>query len=301
MANNCRTIAQTWVGLSQLDGAALQSALQAIYTPLLTPANLKQVRTNEFLVGPQDPSQLPSAWELREFHLGSDARLHQSLLPLQVDPMAATASSDFLTWAQANSDGLQRGTVTFPAQYQIPTGSEDGTRSRSATPTVSNLVNAADLRRLPHHRDQQRLRPRGRALPGHGTRRDLAVPRGRAAKARAPSRPRRLRHGQRRARRPPHALVTCAHAGRRRRAALHPRNRRRARRGGHAPRRSRRLARLLATRPRRRGRAGAATPFLLRPTRQRPLAARPGRRRRRRGNSTSPTSTPCACSSAAHR
>ena len=39
--------------LTQLDGAALQSALQAIYTPLLTPANLKQVRTNEFLVGPQ--------------------------------------------------------------------------------------------------------------------------------------------------------------------------------------------------------------------------------------------------------
>jgi hypothetical protein len=139
----CRNVAATWIGLTQLDGAALQSALQAIYTPLLTPANLKQVRTNEFLVGPQDPSQPPSAWELREFHLGTDARLHQSLLPLQVDPTAVASSADFLTWAQANSDGLKRGTVTFPSQYQIPTGSEDGTQVTLSDPVLSSLVNAS--------------------------------------------------------------------------------------------------------------------------------------------------------------
>ncbi len=137
----CRTTAQTWIGLSALDGAALQSALQAIYTPLLTPANLKQVRTNEFLVGPQDPTQPPAAWELREFHLGSDALLHQTLLPLQIDPAAVASSPDFLAWAQANSDGLKRGTVTFPTQYQMPTGSEDGVTVTLSDPAVSDLVN----------------------------------------------------------------------------------------------------------------------------------------------------------------
>jgi len=136
----CRTTAQTWVALSRLDGAALQSALQAIYAPLLTPANLKQVRTNEFLVGPQDSSMLPAAWELREFHLGSDARLHQVLLPLQVDPATANSSTDFATWAQANRDGLSRGTLTFPTQYQIPNGSEDGTVFSFSDPTLGNLV-----------------------------------------------------------------------------------------------------------------------------------------------------------------
>jgi hypothetical protein len=135
----CHTIAQTWVGLSKLDGAALQSALQAIYSPLLTPANLKQVRTNEFLVGPDQGT--PQAWELREFHLGADARLHQVLLPLQVDPAAVAAAPDFLTWAQANSVGLQRGTVTFPTQYQVPTGSEDGSRVTLSDSVVADLVN----------------------------------------------------------------------------------------------------------------------------------------------------------------
>lgn len=138
---HCRTTAQRWVALSGLDGAALQAALQAIYTPLLTPANLKQVRTNEFLVGPQDFSQPPAAWELREFHLGSDARLHQVLLPLQIDPNAVQSSTDFWTWAQANQSGLQRGTVTFPAQYQVATGSEDGSRVVFSDGTLAGLVN----------------------------------------------------------------------------------------------------------------------------------------------------------------
>ena len=95
----------------------------------LTPANLKQIRTNEFLVGPQDPSQPPSAWELREFHLGTDARLHQSLLPLQIDPTAVDVVAR-LSDLGAGQPGRrsQRGTVDLPAQYQVPTGSEDGTQ-----------------------------------------------------------------------------------------------------------------------------------------------------------------------------
>ncbi|HEX9102104.1 MAG TPA: hypothetical protein VF997_07870, partial [Polyangia bacterium] len=136
----CRTTAQAWVALSKLDGAALQAALQAIYAPLLTPANLKQVRTNEFLVGPQDFSQPAAAWELREFHLGADARLHQVLLPLQIDPTAAQASTEFLAWAQANRSGLAHGTVTFPAQDQVPTGSENGTRIALPDATLADLV-----------------------------------------------------------------------------------------------------------------------------------------------------------------
>jgi hypothetical protein len=136
----CRPTARSWVALSSLDGAALQAALQAIYTPLLTPANLKQIRTNEFLVGPQDFSQPTAVWELREFHVGTDARLHQALLPLQIDQTAASDAS-FVTWAQANRTGLTNGTVTFPAQYRVPTATEDGAQIGVADPSLTALVN----------------------------------------------------------------------------------------------------------------------------------------------------------------
>ncbi|MCA1662952.1 MAG: hypothetical protein LC659_01505, partial [Myxococcales bacterium] len=139
--NRCRTSAQAWLSLGKLDGAALQSALQALYAPLVTPTNLEQIRTNEFLVGPQDPSQPNAAWELREFHLGADARLHQALLPLQVDPAAVKGSADFLAWAQSASDGLLRGTLTFPAQYQAATASEDGSRIALTDGAVADIVN----------------------------------------------------------------------------------------------------------------------------------------------------------------
>ncbi len=134
----CRATARAWFALSKLDGAALESALQAIYTPLLTPANLKQIRTNEFLVGPD----MGAAWELREFHVGADALLHQSLLPLQIDQTTA-ASTDFNTWAQTNFDALKKGTVTFPAQYQVPTASEDGSQLTLISTNLSGIVNQA--------------------------------------------------------------------------------------------------------------------------------------------------------------
>lgn len=136
----CRATAQRWVDLGKLDGAALQAALQSLYAPLLTPANLKQVRTNEFLVGPQDPTLPKAAWELREFHLGADARLHQTLLPLQIDGSVAS-SPDFLAWAQTASPALARGTVTFPVQYQVAIGSEDGTRIALPDTSIADLVN----------------------------------------------------------------------------------------------------------------------------------------------------------------
>ena len=286
----------------QLDGAALQAALQAIYTPLLTPANLKQVRTNEFLVGPQDPAQQPAAWELREFHLGTDARLHQVLLPLQVDPAAVQSSRRLPDLGADERDG---------AAHAAPSPSRRSTRCRPAARTarIVSLSRPDDRRTWSTARPAPaatRRRPTApsRTSPSasrHRPRRDLAVPRGRARKARQPPRPRRLR--ARSARRSTSARSTstvAAHARCGRRAALHARIRRRSRRGRHAARRARRLARLPAPRARRRRRARPAAPLLLRPARQRTVAAR-RRRRAGAGSSTSPTSTPCACISAARR
>ena len=38
-------------------------------------------------------------------------------------------------------DGAPRGTATFPAAYQVPTGSEDGTIVSLSDPTTADLVN----------------------------------------------------------------------------------------------------------------------------------------------------------------
>jgi hypothetical protein len=128
----CRTVARTWVALSKLDGAALQAALQAIYTPLLTPANLKQIRTNEFLVGDQDFSKPAAVWELRQFQLGADARMHQVLLPLSVDP-SAVGTPEFTQWALAHKGDLKKGSVTYPPQSQTPAAGEDGVQLTTNT------------------------------------------------------------------------------------------------------------------------------------------------------------------------
>jgi hypothetical protein len=146
----CHAIARTWLELSKLDSVQLDVALQQIYGALLDPATLKQVRTNEFLVGPSNgPPNGASAWELREWHLGADARLHDVLLPLAVDPMLANTPA-FGQWVQANQAALRAGKIVFPAQYRVPTASEDGSRVTVALdpslppgdgPTLTSLVN----------------------------------------------------------------------------------------------------------------------------------------------------------------
>ena len=88
--------------------------------------------------------------------------------------------------------------------------------SAQPMPASPNLVNALDLRRLPHDGDQQRLRPRRRALPGH-----RGAPRSRSSSQ--PSLPARAATSAsspparptRRSDVPPAPLVSCAHALRR--------------------------------------------------------------------------------------
>lgn len=143
----CRVTAERWLSLSRLDTINLALALREIYAPLLTPANLKQVRTNEFLVGTTPPAMKgPPTWELREWHLGADQRLHQVLLPMSVDAAqvcttGCTGAAAFAQWAQANRAALQAGTAVFPTQYQTPTASEDGSRIFLADATLQGLVN----------------------------------------------------------------------------------------------------------------------------------------------------------------
>lgn len=138
----CHDRARNWLELSKLDPVQLDVALQQIYGALLNPAGLKQVRTNEFLVGPPGgPPSTANAWELREWHLGADARLHDVLLPLAVDPMLAQTPA-FVQWVQANQSALRAGKAVFPAQYRVPTASEDGSRvTLPSDPTLTSLVN----------------------------------------------------------------------------------------------------------------------------------------------------------------
>ena len=81
-------------------------------------------------------------WELRQFQLGSDARMHQVLLPLSVDPTAINAA-DFQQWALAHKSDLKKGTVTYPSQYQMPAAGEDGVQLGANTGDfeVDQLVN----------------------------------------------------------------------------------------------------------------------------------------------------------------
>jgi hypothetical protein len=125
----CRTVAQRWVALSKLSGADLVAALKAIYAPLLTPAHLNQVRTNEFLVGPDTgtPPTPATAWELREWHLGADGDLHLALSRQAVDATAATTDA-FLAWAQTNQAAISAGVAQVPADFLAVTSSENGSR-----------------------------------------------------------------------------------------------------------------------------------------------------------------------------
>jgi hypothetical protein len=126
---NCRTVANQWLKLSSLSGAQLADAIKLIYLPLLNGASLNQVRTNEFLVGPQtgpitDPSQ---AWQLREWRLGSDGILHLSASKQQLD---ANVINDpgFQSWLDQNQAAVRAGKATLPDAYLAITSSEDGNR-----------------------------------------------------------------------------------------------------------------------------------------------------------------------------
>ena len=137
----CASVARQWVALSQLSGDALAAAATAIYAPLLTPTNLSQVRTNEFLVGQpavNDPSAINEPWELREWHLGTDGLLHLALSKQAIDP-TLTKADDFTTWAKQNSAALIAGTVTVPDNFLAVTSSENGQRVVFSTGSVDDF------------------------------------------------------------------------------------------------------------------------------------------------------------------
>ncbi len=125
---SCVSVAKKWLALSQLSDADLTQAAKAIYAPLLTAANVNQVRTNEFLVGPQtDPDPTLQPWELREWRMGTDGALHLSLSKQAVDPQIALTDA-FTTWAQTNEAVILAGNAQVPDEYLAVTSSENGSR-----------------------------------------------------------------------------------------------------------------------------------------------------------------------------
>ncbi len=126
---HCMAVAKKWIALSSLTGNDLVAAARAIYAPLLVPAHVNQVRTNEFLVGDQfDPNTgAPPPWELREWRFGADGDLHLANSKQAVDPTAAQSDA-FTTWAQSNQAGILSGAAIVPDQFLAVTSSENGSR-----------------------------------------------------------------------------------------------------------------------------------------------------------------------------
>lgn len=122
--NGCKQVAQRWAELSLIDDAAERRAkLIALYSELLTPGNLGQLRTNEFvnLTGGE-------AWELREFHISPATGL-LDLVPVAqtVDPSQASNTA-LLGWVAANAASLKAGTAVIPAQFLAGASTENGAR-----------------------------------------------------------------------------------------------------------------------------------------------------------------------------
>jgi hypothetical protein len=141
----CATVASRWIALGRLDGDALTAAVQAIYAPLLSPQHLGQVRTNEFLVGPDDGSLV--AWELREWRLGTDGALHLALSKQAVDG-SVSSTAPFIDWLAQNNTAVLAQQVTIPDAFLAVTSSEDGSRIPfDATVSVSDAL-ANSLNRM---------------------------------------------------------------------------------------------------------------------------------------------------------
>ncbi len=137
----CATTARKWLALSSLSGSALADGARAIYLPLLAPAHLGQVRTNEFLVGAAtDPAQA-TAWQLREWHLGADGLLHLATLAQAVDPQLAQTDA-FATWATANASAILRGGATVPSSFLALSATEDGSRIQLAADPTGQISTA---------------------------------------------------------------------------------------------------------------------------------------------------------------
>lgn len=134
--NGCKTVAQRWAELSLIDDVAQRrTQLIALYTELLKPANLGQIRTNEFvnLTGIEP-------WELREFHIrATDGLLDMVPVAQTVDPKQL-GSTALLSWLGSNAAALQAGTAIIPAQYLAGSSTEDGARLSLTKATTDPTV-----------------------------------------------------------------------------------------------------------------------------------------------------------------
>lgn len=104
----CKQVAAQWLELSAIDDAAVRlSRLQTLYTALLRPEHLGQVRTNEFI----NPSRR-GPWELREWHLiNGDLQLAGAK---QAVDMNMSGSQALLGWVMNNLDAVKAGTAEVP-------------------------------------------------------------------------------------------------------------------------------------------------------------------------------------------
>lgn len=119
----CKLVAQRWAELSAIDDVTQRrTRLLALYAELLKPANLGQLRTNEFLnLSGGDP------WELREFHLRPDGLLQ--LVPVaQTIDAKHTGTAELTTWVRDNAAALGAGTAVVPARLLAAVSTENGGR-----------------------------------------------------------------------------------------------------------------------------------------------------------------------------
>lgn len=122
--NGCKMVAQRWAELSLIDDVAQRRQnLIALYSELLKPENLGQLRTNEFvnLTGGEP-------WELREFHIRpADGLLQLVPVAQTVDPKQVDNAA-LLSWVNANSQSLKAGTAIVPLQFLAGASTENGAR-----------------------------------------------------------------------------------------------------------------------------------------------------------------------------
>ena len=119
----CKLVAQRWAELSAIDDVAQRrTRLLALYAELLKPANLGQVRTNEFLnLSGGDP------WELRELQLRPDGLLQLSPVAQTIDGKHL-GTADLTAWVRDNAAALGAGTAVVPARFLAAASTENGGR-----------------------------------------------------------------------------------------------------------------------------------------------------------------------------
>lgn len=121
--NGCRSVAQRWAELSLIEDVAERRArLITLYSELLKPETLGQIRTNEFL---NRTGKEP--WELREFRLNGSGMLELSAVSQTVD-RRFVKDTNLLSWMKQNAAAIQAGNAVIPAQYLAAASTEDGGR-----------------------------------------------------------------------------------------------------------------------------------------------------------------------------